>query len=101
MPKTPRHAFPVVLAVLVAALVALHPYLGSADLCGPGGCPHGVEAHASGPVDPSAAGRSAAALAMLPAALALFASRRPASDRRPEATYPCPEPPPPRLLPNR
>jgi hypothetical protein len=77
-----RRTYLIALAILVAAFVALHPYLGPLEFCGPGGCPHTVEAHGTPHVDPSAVGGTAALVAPI-AALAL----RPSSDRRPEEMY--------------
>ncbi|MDP9478865.1 MAG: hypothetical protein M3R38_24825 [Actinomycetota bacterium] len=81
-----------VIAVFLVAFVALHPYLGPLEFCGPGGSPHGIEAHASSSVDPGAA----VTLAIAPAALAAFL--RPTSDRQPPEAYLPPEPHPPRLF---
>ncbi len=88
-----RRTYQVVAAVLVAAFVALHPYLGPAELCAPEGCPHTVEAHGASHVDPSTVGGAAALV--VPIALAF---RRPSSDRRPEEMYLPPEPLPPQPL---
>lgn len=83
---TRRPTYCLAVAVLVAAFVALHPYLGSFEFCGPQGCPHGVEAHVSASVDPSAT----AVLAITSAASAAFV--RPTSDRPPTQTYLSPDP---------
>lgn len=93
-----RRTYQVIVAVLVAAFVALHPYLGPAELCGPQGCPHTVEAHGASYVDPSSVGAAAALVVPMTAALAF---RRPCSDRRPEEAYLSPEPLPPQLIPDR
>ena len=88
-----RRTYLIALAIFVAAFVALHPYLGPLEFCGPGGCPHTVEAHGTPHVDPSAVGGTAALVAPI-AALTL----RPSSDRRPEEAYLSPEPLPPQPL---
>ncbi|MEW6638329.1 MAG: hypothetical protein AB1425_16100 [Actinomycetota bacterium] len=88
-----RRTYLIALAILVAAFVALHPCLGAAGFCDPGGAPHATQAHAAPSVDPSAA----ASLALVASfALALAAFLRPVSDRRPDQAYLSPDPHPPR-----
>jgi hypothetical protein len=96
---TLRRTCLIALAILVAAFVALHPYLGAAGFCDPGGAPHATQAHAAPSVDPSAA--ASTALVAASAALALGAFLRPSSDRRPDQAYLSPDPHPPRPLPSR
>jgi hypothetical protein len=90
----------VVITVLVAAFVALHPYLDEAGLCGFGECP---EASQSSPAA-HAGFSSACLLAVLvasPAALAFasfFGCRRAADHPLLTEAYLAPEPPPPRSL---
>jgi hypothetical protein len=96
---TLRRTYLIALAILVAAFVALHPCLGAAGLCDPGGAPHATQAHAAPSVDPSAA--ASMALVASSAALALAAFLRPASDQRPDQAYLSPDPHPPQPLPSR
>jgi hypothetical protein len=89
---TMRPTYCIAVVVLVAAFVALHSYLGPLEFCGPQACPHGVEAHASASVDPSAT----TVLAIGPVALVAFL--RPTSDKPPAEAYRSPEPHPPQLF---
>lgn len=84
-----------VVAVLVAAFVALYPYLEVAGYCGDGGCPEIVQISASSSPELPTAGvlTSLVAAATIPAAT----MRRSHSDRRPEEIRISPETPPPRL----
>lgn len=99
--STSRRAYaPVALAVLVAAFVALYPYLDGAGLCVAGGCPE-ASGHAQ------AAGFSAVCLVAVLAASRLataapsipFLARRTARPCRPREAHLPPETPPPRTLP--
>jgi hypothetical protein len=96
---TLRSTYLFVLAVLVAAFVALYPYLGTMEMCNFGECPYAAQS--SSPT--SSAGLSSACvsavLSAFPAvlALALFRGRRlPAGDARPTQLDLSPDPPPPR-----
>jgi hypothetical protein len=91
---TLRPTYSIVVVVLVTAFVALHPYLGPLEFCGPGGCPHTVEAHGASHIDPV----GGAAVMVMPIAALAF---HPSSDRRPEEAYLSPEPPPPQLVSDR
>ncbi|QIN81032.1 hypothetical protein GBA65_21545 (plasmid) [Rubrobacter marinus] len=91
------------LAVLVAAFLAMHPYLDAAGLCGAGGCPEPSQssshaAHGGG----FSAACVAAVLVNSAATTLAFASllgRRFVGDhRRPVETYLSPDTPPPRVL---
>jgi hypothetical protein len=95
-----RRAHLIALAVLVAAFVALYPYLGATEMCGPGECPYAT--HSS---QMAFAGLSAlcfgAVLSAIPAVLASAAFRGRcsiAADPQPTQLYPSPDPPPPRSL---
>lgn len=95
----PRRASLAALAILVAAFVALYPYLGAVGLCGSGGCPHASQAQTSAPAE--IIGSCVAAIYVASAAaLAPGSFCRPASDPRPEEAYLSPDPPPPRLSPH-
>jgi hypothetical protein len=90
----------IALAVLVAAFVALYPYLGAAEMCDPGECPYATHSfHAA------SAGFSAICLgAVLSASTAVLASvasrgrRSIVADPQPTQLYSSPDPPPPRFL---
>ncbi len=98
---TLRHTYLFALAVLVAAFVALYPYLGNMGMCDSGECPYA--AHSSSHT--SSAGLASvcvsAVLSAVPAMLsfALFRGRRlPAAYSRPTELYLSPDPPPPRAF---
>jgi hypothetical protein len=95
-----RRAHLIVLAVLVAAFVALYPFLGAAEMCDAGECPYAT--HSS---NTASAGLSAlclgAVLSAISAVLAPIAFRGRRSidaDSRPTQLYSSPDPPPPRFL---
>ena len=101
MPSLTLHrTYLLVLAVLVAALVALHPYLDEAGLCGLGGCPDASQSSHEAHV-----GFSTTCLvvvlvgfSVLPSASAAFFGRRRAADPlRPTEARLSPDPPPPRV----
>ena len=96
---TLRHTYLFVLAVLVAAFVALYPYLGSMEMCDFGECPYAAQS----PAHTSSAGLVSvcvsAVLSAVPAMLAfamLRGRRLPATDSRSTQFYLSPDPPPPR-----
>jgi hypothetical protein len=92
----------VALAILVAAFVALHPYLDEAGLCGLGGCPDASQSsHAAHGGFSTAC--LVAVLVASPAAYAFASSlgRRRAYDQPGlTETYLSPDPPPPRVSPS-
>jgi hypothetical protein len=92
----PRRTTLVVLAVLVAAFVALYPYLGSMGMCDSGECPQMVHS-ASGGV--STACLIAAALVVVPVlrTVTAFGWRGATSELRPMQVFSSPDPPPPRI----
>jgi hypothetical protein len=88
----------VILAVLVAAFVALYPYLGAMEMCDVGECPYAAQSSHT-----TSAGLASvcvsAVLSVFPAllAFALFRGRRlSAAGKRPTQLYLSPDPPPPR-----
>jgi hypothetical protein len=94
----------VVIMVLVAVFVALHPYLDEAGLCGLGGCPDASQvshtAHTSFSTICLVAVLAASATGAL--AFASFFDRRRADDSPwPTEAYLSPDPPPPRVSPSR
>ena len=94
----------VALAVLVAAFVALHPYLDEAGLCGLGGCPEASQSSHETHVGFSTACLFAVLVAWGARALApaWFLGRRRAADPlRPTEAHLSPDPPPPRVSPSR
>jgi hypothetical protein len=100
---TLQRAHLVVIMGLVAAFVALHPYLDEAGLCGLGGCPEASQvshtAHTSFSTICLAAVLAASAVGVL--AFASFYRRRRVDDfPRPTETYLSPDPPPPRVSPS-
>jgi hypothetical protein len=91
----------VVLAVLVAAFVALYPYLAGMDMCEVGECPYAAQSSYEGSGGLAAACVSAV-LATSFAMLAFAASRGRrffVAVSRPAEPYLSPDPPPPRLSP--
>jgi hypothetical protein len=97
---TVRRTYLFALALLVAAFVALYPYLDSMQMCDSGECP--MAAHSSASVGFSAAGcLIVAVLASVPTMVrALFALRMSgaASEQRPLQVFSSPDPPPPRFF---
>jgi hypothetical protein len=96
---TLRHTHLFALAVLVAAFVALYPYLGNMEMCDFGECPYAAQSSSH----TSSAGLLSvclsAVLSAFPAVLAfalLWGRRLPAADLRPTELYLSPDPPPPR-----
>src|SRR5215207_5544710 len=91
----PRRTTLVVLALLVAAFVALYPYLGSMGMCDSGECPQIVHSASGGF---STACLIAAVLVVVPMlrALAAFGWRSATSELRPIQVFSSPDPPPPR-----
>jgi uncharacterized membrane protein HdeD (DUF308 family) len=91
----PRRTTLVVLAFLVAAFVALYPYLDSMGLCDSGEFPQIVHS-ASGEF--STACLIAAVLVVVPVlrGATAFGSRSATSELRPINVFSCPDPPPPR-----
>ena len=87
----------ILLAFLVAAFVALYPYLGSMGMCDSGECPQIVHS-ASGGV--SAACLIAAVLVVVPVlrAVTSFGWRNATSELRPIQVFSSPDPPPPRFF---
>jgi cytochrome bd-type quinol oxidase subunit 2 len=90
-----RRAHLIMLAVLVAAFVALYPYLGSMGMCDSGECPQIVHSASSGF---STACLSAVVLVVVPMLLAVtaFGWRSTTSEVRPIEVFSSPDPPPPR-----
>ena len=95
---TMRSTYMIPLAVLVAAFVALYPYLTGMSSCGPGECPYAVQP------SQGAAGIVACVVAVLAVSSAVgFASaifrgyRLPATDRCPTQLYLSPDSPPPQF----
>ncbi len=96
-----RRTFLVVIAVLVAAFVALYPYLAGMDMCEVGECPYAAQASYEG-----SGGLAATCLsAVLVSSAAVLASAASRGRRffvavsRPAEPYLSPDPPPPRLSP--
>jgi hypothetical protein len=87
-------------AFLVAAFVALYPYLDSAGMCHSGECPQVVHSASSGF---STLCLIAAVLVVVPVlrAVSAFDWRSATSDLRPIQVLSSPDPPPPQLLPSR
>jgi hypothetical protein len=95
---TRRTSLLVLLAILVAAFVALYPYLSAMDMCDSGECPYAVQSSHTASTGLASVCASAV-LSTLPALLAftLFQGRRlPTADKRPTQLYISPDPPPPR-----
>lgn len=91
----------VLLTSLVAAFVALHPYLDPLGLCGSGGCPEAQPSHAAHTgfsnlcLGAALVGSVAVASSFVP----LSGGRRAADHRRPVQAFFAPDTPPPRPLP--
>ncbi len=93
----------VALVVLVAAFVALHPYLDEAGLCGLGGCPEASQFSHTAHTSFSTA-CLVAVLVVASTALAftsLFGRRRTTNHPLLTEAYLSPDPPPPRVSPSR
>jgi hypothetical protein len=91
----------VILAVLVAAFVALYPYLGAMEMCDSGECPYAAQSSHTTTSSGLASACLIAVLSAFPAVLAfaLFRGRLlPAADKRPTQLYLSPDPPPPRAF---
>jgi hypothetical protein len=96
---TLRHTYLLILAALVAAFVALYPYLGNMEMCDFGECPYAAQSSSHTSSAGLASVCVSAVLSAFPAmlAFALFRGRRlPAADSRPTQLYLSPDPPPPR-----
>jgi hypothetical protein len=90
-----------ILALLVAAFVALYPYLGSMGMCDFGECPYAAQSSSHTSSAGLASVCVSAVLSAVPAVLAfaLFRGRLlPAADSRPTELYLSPDPPPPRFF---
>ena len=85
----------ILLAFLVAAFVALYPYLGSMGMCDSGECPQIVHSASQGF---STACLIAAVLVVVPVlrAVTAFGWRSATSELRPVQVFSSPDPPPPR-----
>jgi hypothetical protein len=98
---TLRNRYIFALAVLVAAFVALYPYLGNMEMCDLGECPYAAQSSShTAPTTPTSVCVSVV-LSAFPAMLAFALLRRrhlPASDSRPTELYLSPDPPPPRFF---
>ena len=92
---TPRRTTLVVLAFIVAAFVALYPYLGSMGMCDSRECPQIVHSASQGF---STACLIAAVLVVVPVLRAVTALgwRSATSELRPIQVFSSPDPPPPR-----
>jgi hypothetical protein len=90
----------IILALVVAAFVALYPYLGSMGMCDSGECPQIVHSASGGF---STACLIAAVLVVVPVLRAVtgFGWRSATSELRPIQVFSSLDPPPPRLLPSR
>jgi hypothetical protein len=89
----------IVLAVVVAAFVALYPYLGTMGMCDSGECPYAAQSSSHTSAAGLASVCMSAVLSAFPAllAFALFRWHRlPTGDSRPMQFYLSPNPPPPR-----
>lgn len=99
--SNPRPTYLIALAALVAAFVALYPYLGGMGPCYSGECPYATHSSSEGSGGGFAAGcvgAGIAASAGVALALAAFRGRRVgAAGSRPAQLYLSPESPPPRI----
>ncbi len=94
-----RYTTLVILVVLVAAFMALYPYLGGMGMCEVGECPYAAQSSSHTSSAGLASVCVSAVLSAFPAVLAfaLFQGcRSPAGDWRPMQLYLSPDPPPPR-----
>ncbi len=85
-----------ILAFLVAAFVALYPYLGGMDMCGSGGCPQ-IVLSTSGGVSWTCLLAVVVAAAPVVRTIATSRQRVVTSEWRPVQVYLSPDPPPPRI----
>jgi hypothetical protein len=96
-----RRTYLVALAALVAAFVALYPYLGGMGPCYGGECPYATHSSSEGSAGGFAVGCvGAGTVASAAVVLASAASRGRRADEagsRPAQLYLSPDPPPPRL----
>lgn len=92
-----RRTSPLVFAVLVAAFVALYPYLDTGGLCDLGGCPDALQT--SHTVSHAPMMYAVAVLAAVPAlsAFATFGRRHSTQEAQPTEWYISPDPRPPQL----
>ncbi len=96
---TLRHTYLFALAVLVAAFVALYPYLGNMGMCDSGEFPYAAQSSSHTSSAGLASVCASAVLSAFPAmlAFALFWGRcLPAAGSRRTQLYLSPDPPPPR-----
>ncbi len=95
-----RGTYLTALAVIVAAFVALYPYLTGMGSCGTGECLYAVQSSHGGSVGFTAACLTATLASPLVAAFASFAFRGrniTPVEAQPSQLYLSPDPPPPRL----
>jgi len=89
------------LAILVAAFVALYPYLEGMDRCMVGECPYAMQSSHGASIGSVAACVSAVLAASVVLFFAMLRGRRIfAAYSRPMELYLSPDPPPPRLSPS-
>ncbi len=96
---TLRHTYLIVLATVVAAFVALYPYLGAMEMCDSGECPYATHSSSHTVTAGLASVCVSAVLSAFPAILAsalLRGRRLPVAHWRPMQLYLSPDPPPPR-----
>jgi hypothetical protein len=91
-----RRTLLITFAVLVAAFVALYPYLDSVGMCHSGECPQVVHSASSGFSTACMIVAVLAGMSVLPV-VAVFGLRGVASELRPLQVFSSPDPPPPRL----
>lgn len=94
-----RHTYLFALAVLVAAFVALYPYLGTMEMCVFGECPYAMQSssHTSSAGVATCLTTVLATATVAGFAFAMLRGRRVlAEDRYPTQLYFTPDPPPPR-----
>jgi hypothetical protein len=90
-----RRTLLIALAVLVAAFVALYPYLGSMEMCDSGECPY-VAHSASGGFSTACMAVAVLAVVAVLRVAAAFRSSGAAAELRPLQIHSSPDPPPPR-----
>jgi hypothetical protein len=98
---TLRYTYLFALAVLVAAFVALYPYLGNMEMCDFGECPYAAQSSSHTSSAGLASVCVSAVLSAFPVVLAfaLFRGRRLlTAESRPTQFYLSPDPPPPRIF---
>ena len=99
MVLTAKRTYLLALALLVAAFVALYPYLDSMDMCDSGECP--MAAHSASAGISAAGCLIVAVLASVPTLVRALSALRmsgAASEQRPIQVFSSPDPPPPRAL---